>query len=258
MKTAILLLLCCAIQLFPASRRSIVASKKPGSPTIIGTPVDLLIIPTGTSGTLLDSTLVSGFTLGGGSFAYVDDRTPTHTFLTNEVYTRRTPFNYHGTLYSNNTHAILFNMTTNLTPGGQNEGFVWQPTGLSDIYGVSATMTFKFINVGQHNFDLLHLQSTNYGVSQLHVSDYSYSFVAHSEPGLGGSFSGFTTNHNYNLHSRMNVTKQKLEVVLIDSVTGDLIGAASKPAPTNQGYGLFSYLKIQDYLWNGAQTHNWK
>jgi hypothetical protein len=231
-------------------------TSEPRVSTAVGIPVDLLIIPSGTSGTLLDSAAVAGFTLGGpGAFSYVDSRTPTHIFLTNAVYSRRVPFSIGGVLYSNNTKAILFNMTTNLTPGGQNEGFVWEPTGLADIYGVSATMTFKFINVGQHNFDLLHLQSTNYGVSQLHVEDGGYYTIAsHSEPGTGGSFSGFTSNHLYNLHSRMNVTKQKLEIVLIDSTTGELIGAASKAAPTNQGYGLFQYIKLQDYLWNGTQN----
>lgn len=239
----------------PVQRKAVSGRYNPAGKSTDGTPVDLLILPSGTVGTLLTTGLVSAFTLGGGSYNYVDDRTPSHTFLTNAVYSRRTPFNYNGALYSNNTHAILFNMTTALTPGGQNEGFLWQPVGIPTIIGMSATWTFKISLVGNHNFDMLHMQSTNYGVAQFQGVNDTYQFVTHSEPGTANAFSGFTTNHYYNLHSRMNAQKQRLEIILVDSVTGDVIGASSKPISDGYGgYGEFLYIKLQDYLWNGVDN----
>lgn len=229
---------------------AIIAATQAPTPEQPGTPVDLLIIPSGTAGTLLTYSAVSNFTLGPGSWSYIDHPT-THTLLTNAVYTRRTPFNFGGVLYSNNTHAILFNMDTNLTPSGANEGFQWQPTGLPLIYGASVCMTFKFV-VGNsaHNFDQLMLQSTNYAIAQLQVAAGTYQIVAHSEPQTAGIINGFTTNHYYNLHLRMNVEHQKVEIVMIDTVTGAIIGSASKFITTDQGYGHLSYYNMQDYLWN--------
>jgi hypothetical protein len=214
--------------------------------------VDLLIIPSGTSGTLLDAAAMAGFTLGGpGAYSYVDAFTPTHTFLTNAVYSRRTPFSLGGVLYSNSTHAIYFNMAhVNAT---RDEGFVWEPTGLPTFSGVSATMTFKIVfTTGNHNFDLLHLQSTNYGIAQMQVSSGGLvTIVAHSEPQTAGSITGIEIGTRYNLHTRMNAVKQRLEILLVKADTGEVIGAASKPITSlTQGYGIFQYIKIQDYLWN--------
>lgn len=221
-----------------------------------GTPVDLLIIPSGVSGTLLTTGLVTAFTLGGGTYLYVDDRTPSHTFLTNAVYSRRTPLNFDGTLYSNNTHSMLWNSTTNLTPSGFNEGFMWLPSGIDLFWGVSATMTFKFKAWGDpdYNFDLLHLQSTNYAVSQLQNISGRHRFASHSEPGTDWALEGVLTNYVYNLHSRMNADKQRLEIALVDATNGTLLGTSSKNVTVaNGGYGTLTYLKLQDYLWSGTE-----
>lgn len=253
MKTILLLVLASILPVF--GQGLIVNPYALGNPTI-GSPVNLFFQFSGTDGVDATTNLVSAARIPAiGHVSYIEDRVTTHTRMKAWPFTKRVPFNADGTVISNTTHAIMFDMGSE---GAQQwEGFRWLPSGIDPIYGVTAMWRVMATNVAPSfaaNFDFL-LSAGQYAVGQWQIAGGTYHLTSHSEPGTAGSINGMTSNTWYNIHVRLNHAAQKVEVAAINAVTGELLGTASKVSPGGPGgtdYQALLYAYMQDYLWGGT------
>lgn len=230
------------------------------SEEVIGSPVNLFFQFSGTDGDMATTNHVATARIPAlGDVIYIEGRIPEHTRIKAWPFTKRVPFNANGTVISNTTHALLFDMGSEIGGAHTWEGFRWLPSGLDPIEGVTAMWRVMLTNVAADaaaNFDFP-LVSGQYGVGQWQLSQGTYQLVAHSEPGTAGAINGMTSNVWYNIHVRINNDAQKVEVAALNAITGELLGTASKVSPGGPGgsdYGALVYAMMQDYLWDGADS----
>ncbi len=217
-----------------------------------GTPVDLLFQWTGTQG-LLTTNIVKASQIGSDkgtiSYTYADF---THVILTNSSFTRA-PFNVGGTLYSNFSQSLDFNQDI----ATAHEGFTWVPG--QNHTNFSATMVFRpNLSGTAANRDFIVIGGGTFSVVEFIVdSGGSGYLVAHGDNGATTKVAAtdrLTNNRDYSITLRHNVTAKRVEVMVIDSAGGFLVGsgyAASSIA------GPIASIQFKDYLWASGTTGNY-
>lgn len=221
-------------------------------PALIGTPVDLLLdFEVGTTGNLISAaniaSMVKGETGGTWTVKTLGGSDPaTHTYISSVNKPRRTPLAVGGVDYDGaGSRGLRFNMNED----ADWDQVKWVPPVDTVTGNISLTAQVRLngaFAVDLQTIDLINLAP--FCVMEEAISFNGVTHWVYPHTSLGGnSTNGWALdvefNHWYSITLRLNSVDGYAELVILDSVTGALIGCSRAQSDQN-----FSFLFLSDYL----------
>lgn len=183
-----------------------------------------------------------------GTWGYFNGMTGlTHTVITSTNHTRRTSFDINGVVYTGSgTRGIRFD----LTGAPAYEGLQWiPPATISDItisgvtyFGATGSTNFDHINIAAGSYVVMQQTVGGAGgtAGELHVESQR-SGVTYKSASIPIDIGW------YEWHLRLSATTGDVGLVVLDPVTGAVIGTSGISATDVFGQTV-NYAKVQDYL----------
>lgn len=245
----------------------------PDVPAPEGVPVDLFLdFDAANSGDMLTTAIASAATRGvsGGTWGYpgavqngaiiASPVALTHTHVTTGTKTRRVPLTCIGATHET-LRGILFDITNSLDQSDY-EGIKWTPFADSILGGVSLTAVMEFnASRGADTLTSIDYLTMYHGglsaIAQYQQDNVGARIKVHSTGGesQGGNSVSVSNGVEYSITLRTNPTNSRVEMVVINNVTGALVGCShcATSLAFSEGSAL-TFVQLWDYLLNGTGT----